>query len=745
MRVVVATVLLLGVAGSAHAAQTTAQQKCVNELNKQGAKVAKDQGKASLGCLKDAANGSLTKLGIPPQVQTAQACLTNDVRGRVGRDAEVLASRDASLCRATPEQLPPFAYSGAAATQAAVTDAALGLAADLFGPNLDAALVSDDDDHLAALCQQEVFQRTQAVVDILWKDVLGQKKAVLAGKERLTGSGPVNDANELAAELAASIESDDKRHVGKIVEKLVERTVSRCTGRPLALLFPGACTSATPAALAACAEKRARARFWASLADADVLDVECDLLDDGLPNGSCSESAVTAHVLDRVGYGPDAWSRARIAELGVRGYIQEQLSPQTIDDSALDTILTAYPSLAMSFSDLRANYPNGGTPGRAAVLRELQYARILRAIVGKRQLETLLTDFWLNHFNVDAGSSARTQWDISPYERIAIRPHVLGKVRDLLLAVARSPAMGDYLDNRLNRVGFINENWSREVQELHTLSVGGGYTETDVKEVARCFTGWREDYNAVDGFRFQVTWHDQGQKTLYGGALVIPPNGSEQDAITLIDFLSTHPSTAAFLSRKLVVRFVNENPPPALVAAATTTYLATGGDIRAVLETILLSDEFLRHAQHRKAKVKRPLVLMASLARVLGATPQQINLPELRRNLEALGESPYEAPPPPGFPDASGYWTSPGTLVTRMNEIERRARGQDGFSFTYPVTGGTSEQIVDGLAPQLLPGGVSDETRALALAFADDLVTTDLARVQQVAAFLLSSPEFLRH
>jgi len=747
-RPILAAILLVGVAGSVHAAETSLQQKCINDLNKQGAKLAKDQGKASLGCLKDAGAGSLTKLGIPPQMQTAQACLTNDVRGRLARDVSTLAARDASLCLAEPAQRPSFAYTGAGAVAAAVRAGSIGLVADLFGPDLGAAVVSDDLDRDGALCQQEVLQRAHAVLDILWKDALSQKKSVLAGKDRLTGSGPIGTPAELASEIAAMLDADAKRHVSKLVDKLVERTEVRCANptTPLATLFPGACGATTPAALAACAEGRARARFWASLAGADGLTLDCDLLDDGAVNDSCSEAARTAHVLDRLGYGPDGWSLARIAALGVQGYIEEQLHPETIDDAALDGLLAQYPSLGMSFNELRASYPNGGTPGRGAVLRELQYARILRAVAGRRQLETLLTDFWLNHFNVDAGSSARTQWDISPYERIAIRPHVLGRFRDLLLAVARSPAMGDYLDNRVNRVGNINENWSREVQELHTFGVEGPYTEQDVKEVARCFTGWRENYaNTVDGFRFQADWHDQDVKTLYGGALVIPANGGEQDAVTLIDYLAAHPSTASFVARKLVVRFVNENPPPALVAAAATTYLATGGDIRAVLETILLSDDFLAHAQHRKAKVKRPLVLMASLARALGANPAQINLPELRRNLEALGESPYEAPPPPGFPDASGYWTSPGTLITRINEIERRARGLDGFVFTHAVTGGTAEEIVDGLVPQLLPGGIAPDTRALALAFADDLVTTDLPRVQQVAAFLLSTPEFLRH
>jgi uncharacterized protein (DUF1800 family) len=400
----------------------------------------------------------------------------------------------------------------------------------------------------------------------------------------------------------------------------------------------------------------------------------------------------------------------------------------------------------MSFSELRLNYPQGGDPGRSQVRRELQIAKMARAVASRQQLKEILFDFWFNHFNVDATSSGRTQWDISPYDRIAIRPHVLGRFEDLLLASARSPAMGDYLDNRRSRVNAINENYGRELMELHTLGVDGGFSEFDVVNVARCFTGWREDYaNDVDGFEFRASWHDQGGKTLFLGDLVIPANGGEQDGLDVIAHLASHPSTAAFISRKLVVRFINENPPEPLVAAATATYLATDGDLRAVMETILLSPEFLQDPTNRKAKVKRPHHVLASVARALGADPAQIDFNDLRTNAGDMGESLYEAGPPTGYPDVSGFWTSPGTLITRFNEIERSARGRDGFVFTYPVSGGPSEDIVDALIAMLQPGSVSTDTRDLAIALADVLTVTDARRVEQTAAMLMSSPEFLQH
>jgi uncharacterized protein (DUF1800 family) len=305
--------------------------------------------------------------------------------------------------------------------------------------------------------------------------------------------------------------------------------------------------------------------------------------------------------------------------------------------------------------------------------------------------------------------------------------------------------MGDYLDNRFNKVNAINENYGREVMELHTVSVNGGYSENDVVEVARSLTGWREDYTTADGFRFQASWHDQGTKTLFGGALQIPANGGEQDGITVLSYLAAQPTTANFLCAKLITRFVSETPQPALASSCAATYLATDGDLRAALETLLISPEFLQHPELRANKTKRPLVTMTSAARALAADPASVNLNELRNNLTNMGEALFSAGPPTGYPDVSAFWTSPGTLVTRFNELEQRARGLDGFTFTYPVSGGTSSQIIDALAASLFTGGIGNDTRDTAVAFLDSLAVTDQQRVQQGAAFLLSSPEFLLH
>ncbi len=747
--VALAGVLAIPAPGRA-APQTSDQQRCINDLNKYGTKVAKSQNKASLACVENAGRGLTFRLGIPPQAQTAQACLTNDVGGKIAKDTLKLHDREAKRCLEEPGQLPEFGYTGADAVDAAARGAGLGMVAGLFGADLDAAIVSDDVDSVGARCQRDVLHYTTDLFATIWKEALSAKKNALRGTGRLTGTGPVASVADLQAELVATIQADAKGKIAKAATKLHDKASQRCTGAltSLAQLFPGGCSgAATPAALGACGEGVARGQFYQSLASADALTIDCDLADDGAANLSCESPELREHVLNRLGYGPDAWSRARIQMLGVAGYIQEQLSPETIDDSATDAELTQFPSLSMSFQELRANYSNNPTPpqlGLGIIARELKQAKVLRAVMSRRQLAEVLVDFWQNHFNVAAGSSARTKYDISPYDRITLRPNVLGTFENLLVADAKSPAMGDYLDNRRNRVNALNENYSREVMELHTLSVNGPYTEADVPELARCLTGWKENYNNPDGFEFNAAFHDQGAKTVIG--VQIPPNGGIQDGLTMLDVLAHHPSTAQFISRKLVIRFVSETPPQALVDATAGVFLGSGGDLRAVLGSIFTSPEFLSSPQYRNAKAKRPLVFYASLARALGADPGSINANNLRNRIADMGEDLYDAGPPTGYPDVSTYWFSPGTAVKRFNDAEATSRGAYGFQFTYPVSGGTSAQVIDGLAAGLFVKPISAETRGAAIGFLDVLPEPNqTTRIQQAAAVLLSSPEFLTH
>ena len=248
--------------------------------------------------------------------------------------------------------------------------------------------------------------------------------------------------------------------------------------------------------------------------------------------------------------------------------------------------------------------------------------KLLRAVYINRQLEEVLTDFWFNHFNVNLDKGA-DRYMVTTYERDVIRPHVLGHFKDLLLATAQSPAMLFYLDNwqsvgpdtRPNSkrtLQGLNENYGRELMELHTLGVDGGYTQQDVTEVARCFTGWTIREPAGGGFEFNEKIHDKGEKQVLG--VTIPAGGGMSDGLRVIDILAHHPSTAPFISKSLAIRFVSDDPPEALVGRWPQRFSKTDGDLREVMRTMIYSPEFWDPANFR-SKMKSPLEMVASAVR----------------------------------------------------------------------------------------------------------------------------------
>ncbi|MBI3401743.1 MAG: DUF1800 domain-containing protein [Acidobacteria bacterium] len=342
-----------------------------------------------------------------------------------------------------------------------------------------------------------------------------------------------------------------------------------------------------------------------------------------------------------------------------------------------------------------------------SLVLELGEQKLLRAVYSERQLQEVLVDFWFNHFNVDA-RKGRDRFMVTEYERDTIRPHVFGSFRELLGATAKSPAMLFYLDNWMSTdpngphpefrppamVGGrhggamflpipqrplgpgapgvkngLNENYGRELMELHTLGVDGGYTQRDVTEIARAFTGWTmPNPRQGNGFTFDPRLHDPGEKIVLGH--VIKAGGGESDGGKILDILAQHPSTATFIATKLVRRFVSDTPPPGLVARVAARFRDTHGDLREVTRTILMSPEFLS-PETFNAKVKTPLEFLASAVRATGADVQDA-LP-LVRTLQQLGMPLYQCQPPTGYKDTAGAWVNAGALVSRMNFATRLA------------------------------------------------------------------------
>jgi len=330
---------------------------------------------------------------------------------------------------------------------------------------------------------------------------------------------------------------------------------------------------------------------------------------------------------------------------------------------------------------------------------ELMQAKLLRAIYSERQLDEVMTDFWFNHFNVFIGKGA-DRYLVTTYEREVIRPHVLGKFEDLLVATAKSPAMLFYLDNWLSvgpdsdiargirrypnrphprrfppppprnpnqakgkkRNGGLNENYGRELMELHTLGVNGGYTQQDVTEIAKVLTGWTIDQlQKGGGFKYEERMHEPGTKIVLGHKI---KDHGEKEGMEVLHILAHHPSTAHFISTKLAMRFVSDDPPPALVDRMAETFLKKNGDIREVLETMLKSPEFWSESIYR-TKVKTPLEFVVSSIRATGADVSDA-LP-LARQLNQLGMPLYGMQPPTGYSMKEETWVNSSALLGRMN------------------------------------------------------------------------------
>jgi len=388
---------------------------------------------------------------------------------------------------------------------------------------------------------------------------------------------------------------------------------------------------------------------------------------------------------------------------------------------------------------------------RAAVARQLQPSILVRAAASDRQLLEVMTAFWENHFSV-AAEKMPGPFTLVDYDR-TIRAHALGKFRDLLQAVAKSSAMLFYLDNvqssvdslHPNRVEWIveqrrlanpplgdtslahtikrrrtglNENYARELMELHTLGVDGGYTQKDVQEVARCLTGWTIENPQIDGaFIFQSALHDAGEKTVLG--VRIPGGRGIEDGEQVLDILARHPATARFIAKKLVIRFVSDTAPPALVERAAQTFLKTDGDIREVVRTIVTSPEFNSRSAYR-AKIKTPFELIASIDRAMLATPDTTQ--RTVQIIATFGQPIFGRQTPDGWPDQAAAWMNAGALMNRVN-LGARVGGNQFPNVTLakwlagqPSFDHRPDHVVDSVIDALLAGDASEATREALLA-----------------------------
>ncbi|WP_455223385.1 DUF1800 domain-containing protein [Kaarinaea lacus] len=368
-------------------------------------------------------------------------------------------------------------------------------------------------------------------------------------------------------------------------------------------------------------------------------------------------------ILKRTSFGVHRDALSAAQSMGIDAYLENQLNYQAIDDSNLETtIATLFPLTTQSPAQLITGFPNNA----GIVAQQMAIATQFRQIFSQRQLYEVMVEFWSNHFNIHLlnglGPTLKPEDD-----QQVIRAHALGNFRDLLGASAHSPSMLFYLDNFYNLASAPNENYARELMELHTLGVDGGYTEDDVKEVARCFTGWSirfpgdtsGDYGT---FKFVPEVHDNNPKVVLGNT--ITAGGGESDGEQLLNILATHPSTARFIATKLCRRFINDHPDTATIDAVATAFIASNGDIKSTLRALFATTAFRDTSD---LKFCRPTEFLAGTIRALAPdTAYPSDNGQLFFFAQSLlGQLPFFWPTPDGYPDTQDYWANTGGLLNR--------------------------------------------------------------------------------
>lgn len=527
------------------------------------------------------------------------------------------------------------------------------------------------------------------------------------------------------------------------------------------------------------------------------------------------------HVLNRAAFGPRPGDVQKVRVIGVDAWIEQQLRPERIDDSELERFLASYQTLNVKQSDMVKQYAELQRDRRQAkakaseaemprddsmmlrrqgqqlrsVVGELQSSRVARAVSSERQLQEVMTDFWENHFSVYARKGGPMPFLLASYDREVIRPNALGKFRDLLGAVATSPAMLFYLDNARSTVDStheslgmqqrarrnprfgqrpqqirnlgLNENYARELLELHTLGVDGGYTQKDVIEVARALTGWTivpanlnpqqrrgaQNNREPGNFIFRPELHDADEKVVLGHKL--RSGRGLDDGQDVLDIVSRHPATARYIATKLARRFISDKPPQSIVDRATATFTKTNGDIREVVRTILTSPEFFAQSAYR-AKVKSPFEVVVSAARALGAKPDPT--PRTAQVVAYLGQPIFGHQAPNGYPETGEAWMNTGAILNRINfgllAASPRFAGNTTDAFGgQDILRASRDKQVDAVARALFGGAISPDTRRILVTGDNPMLGTPtepmmqaprLTGFAQIVGLALGSPEFQR-
>jgi uncharacterized protein (DUF1800 family) len=476
------------------------------------------------------------------------------------------------------------------------------------------------------------------------------------------------------------------------------------------------------------------------------------------------------HLLNRLSWGIQPGEIEQVQQIGVDKYIQQQLNPDSIAESSILTKrLAKLETLNLSPSELFQQYsPNRKLVGQvlAPEVKKVQQqqsrtainqavdARLLRSIYSQRQLNEVMVDFWYNHFNVYANKGIDRLW-VGAYEQQAIRPYALGKFRDLLGATARHPAMLFYLDNWQNstpnttkkgKLQGLNENYARELMELHTLGVDGGYQQADVVALAKIFTGWgfkQPGRKVADGYSFQFNRqrHDFSNKKFLGREIV---GSGIEEGNQALDLLSQHPSTARQISFKLAQYFVTDNPPKSLVNKLSQRFTTTGGDIKLVLDTLFHSSEFW-DKKYYGSKFKTPYQYVISSIRSTGTEIN--NVKPLNDFLRQQGMPLYGCPTPNGYKNTQDAWLNPDSMTRRINYATNLAKGKLPISASITIAPNSPLPIQNDL-PSTMTISVVDPVK-LATTLGNNFSpqtqqAISLSNLGIRAALILGSPEFMK-